>query len=61
MRKWRPPDVSAEDQWTVNQQIVIPYAYRPEFLILAHKLPCQVIKEYVNLTTKFSNIFSDQD
>ena len=24
MRKWRPPDVSAEDEWTVNHQIVIP-------------------------------------
>ena len=24
MRKWRPPDVSAEDEWTVNHQIVVP-------------------------------------
>ena len=24
MRKWRPPDVSAEDEWTVNHHIVVP-------------------------------------
>ena len=37
MRKWRPPDVSADDEWTVNHQIVVPRAYRPEILNLAHK------------------------
>ena len=26
MRKWRPPDVSADDEWTVNHQIVVPRA-----------------------------------
>ena len=31
MRKWRPPDVSAEDEWTVNLQIVVPRIHRPEF------------------------------
>ena len=30
MRKWRPPDVSADEEWTVNHQIVVPRAYRPE-------------------------------
>ena len=30
MRKWRPPDVSAEDEWTVNYQIVVPRVYHPE-------------------------------
>ena len=24
MRKWRPPDVSPEDEWTVIHQIVLP-------------------------------------
>ena len=24
MRKWRPLDVTAEDEWTVNHQIVVP-------------------------------------
>ena len=36
MRKWRPPDVSADDEWTVNHQIVGHRAYRPEILSLAH-------------------------
>ena len=37
MKKWRPPDVSAEDEWTVNHQIVVPRLYRPEILNLAHE------------------------
>ena len=36
MRKWRPPDVSADDGWIVNHQIVVPRAYRPVILNLAH-------------------------
>ena len=39
MRKWRPPDVSADDEWTVNQPIVVPRVYRPEILNLAHETP----------------------
>ena len=39
MRKWRPPDVSADDEWTVNNQIMVPRAYRPEILNLAHETP----------------------
>ena len=39
MRKWRPPDVSAEDYWTVNHLIVVPRVYRPEILNLAHETP----------------------
>ena len=39
MRKWRPPDVSADDEWTVNHQIVVPRAYRSEILNLAHETP----------------------
>ena len=39
MRKWRPPDVSAEDEWTVNHQIVVPRVYRPKILNLAHETP----------------------
>ena len=38
MRKWCPLDVSANDEWTVNQ-IVVPRAYRPEILNLAHETP----------------------
>ena len=39
MRELRPPDVSADDEWTVNHQIVVPRAYRPEILNLAHETP----------------------
>ena len=39
MRKWLPPDVSADDEWTVNHKIVVPRAYRPEILKLAHETP----------------------
>ena len=39
MRKWRPPNVYAEDEWTVNHQIVVPRVYRPEILNLAHETP----------------------
>ena len=39
MRKRRPTDVSADDEWTVNHQIVVPRAYSPEILNLAHDLP----------------------
>ena len=37
MRKWRPPDVSADVEWTINHQIVITMAYRPEILNLANE------------------------
>ena len=39
MRKWRPPDVSADDEWAVKYQIVIPKVYRYEILSLAHETP----------------------
>ena len=32
MRKLRPPEVSADAEWTVNHQIVVPRAYRHESL-----------------------------
>ena len=39
IRQWRPPDISAEDEWTVNHQIVLPRIYRLEILNLAHGTP----------------------
>ena len=39
MRKWRPPDVSADDEWAVKYQIVVPKVYRPEILSMAHETP----------------------
>jgi len=37
MRKWRPPDVSIEDEWAVKHQIVVPKSYRQEILSMAHE------------------------
>ena len=57
MRKWRPPDVSADDEWTVNHQIVVPRAYRPEILNLAHETPMSghlgVNKTYYKILNHF--------
>ena len=41
MRKWRSPEVSADDEWAVNHQIVVPKIYRSEILSLAHETPSQ--------------------
>jgi hypothetical protein len=39
MRKWRPIDVSASDDWTVVHQLVVPKLYRAEIISLAHEHP----------------------
>ena len=39
MRKWRTPDVSADDEWAVKYQIVVPNVYRPEILSMTHETP----------------------
>ena len=58
MRKWRPPDVSAEDEWTVHHQIVVPRVYRPEILNLAHDTPMSghlgINKTYHKILTIFT-------
>ena len=58
MGKGRPFDVSAEDEWTVNCQIVIPRVYRPESSNLAHKTPMSdllgVNKTYHNILNHFT-------
>ena len=36
MRKFRPPDVSANEEWNVYHQIVVPKCYRSSILSLAH-------------------------
>ena len=38
-RKWRPPDVSVENEWAVKHQIVIPKSFREEILSMVHKTP----------------------
>ena len=39
MRKWRPFDVPADDEWAVYHQIVVPKSYRHEILSIAHESP----------------------
>ena len=39
MRKWRPFDVPADDEWAVYHQIVIPKSYHHEILSIAHESP----------------------
>ena len=40
MRKGRPPDVSAEVEWTVTDQIVVPRVYHPEIILnFIHQTP----------------------
>ena len=37
MRKWRPPNVPASEEWSVVHQIVVPKVYQSEILKLAHE------------------------
>ena len=39
MRKWRPSDVSADEEWSSRYQIIVPKPYRSEILSLAHDTP----------------------
>lgn len=40
MRKWRPPDVAADEEWAVKYQIVVPKACnRSEILSMSHETP----------------------
>ena len=39
MRKWRPSDISADSEWSVKYQIVVPPEYRVEILKMAHENP----------------------
>ena len=39
MRKYRPPNIPATDEWKVYRQIVVPSKYRSEILELADSLP----------------------
>ena len=39
MRKWRPFDVPADDEWAVYHQIVVPKSNRHEILSIAHESP----------------------
>ena len=57
MRKWRPPDVSADDEWAFRFQIIVPKSYRHEILSLAHDTPLSghlgINKTLQKVTTHF--------
>ena len=37
MRKWRPPNIPASEEWSVVHQIVVPKVYQSEKVKLAHE------------------------
>lgn len=39
MRKWRPPDHPATEEWSLVEQIVVPQSFREEILPLAYEVP----------------------
>ena len=57
MRKWRPPDVSANEEWAFRYQIIIPKSYQSEILSLAHDTPLSghlgINKTLQKVTTHF--------
>ena len=55
MRKWRPPDVSADDECTFNHKTVVPRAYRPEILNLAHETP---MSGYLDMNKTYHKILN---
>ena len=57
MRKWRPPDVSVEDEWAVKHQIVVPKCYRQEILSMAHETPLAGHMDVTKTCQKILNHF----
>ena len=57
VRKWRPPEVPANDEWKVLYQIVVPRPYQENLLSLAHDIPMAghlgVSKTYHRLLNHF--------
>ena len=57
MRKFRPPQMSADEDWPEQHQIVVPSSYRPEVLRIAHETPLSghlsVSKTYLKLLKNF--------
>ena len=57
MRKWRPPNVPASEEWSVVHQIVVPKVYQREILKLAHESPMGghlgINKTYNKITKHF--------
>ena len=57
MRKWRPPNIPASEEWSVVHQIVVPKVYQSEILKLAHESPMGghlgINKTYNKITKHF--------
>ena len=57
MCKWRPADVPANADWSVNHKIVFPKSLRTEVLSLAHENPLTgnlgVTKTYYKILNHF--------
>ena len=57
MRKWRPADNPADEDWSVKHQIVLPKGFRTEVLSLAHENPLpghlDITKTYYKLLNYF--------
>jgi hypothetical protein len=57
MRKWRPLDVSADDEWAFRYQIIILKSYQCEILSLVHDTPLSghlgINKTLQKVTTHF--------
>ena len=57
MRKWRPPNIPASEEWSVVHQIVVPKVYQREILKLAHESPMGghlgINKTYNKITKHF--------
>ena len=39
MRKWRPPESPANEEWRVIHQVIVPPCYRNDILMMAHDIP----------------------
>jgi len=57
MRKWRPPDAPASDEWQATHQIVLPHCCRHGVISVAHDPPLGghlgVNKTYHKILTHF--------
>ena len=64
MRKWRPFDVPANDEWGVYHQIMVPKSYRHKILSKDHESPMSghlgIKKTYHKIIYHFIGLVSNQ-
>ena len=56
LRKWRPVDSPADEEWKVKHQIVIPKSYRSEILSIAHETP---LAGHLGVNKTYDKILND--